>query len=268
MGPTLVLADNVSPVAQPSDSVLDRAAALPDAVVRYADHTDGVVDLHLPAGPGPHPLVVTLHGGFWKQAYDRRHQRPLARDLVTAGVVVAAPEYRRVGGAGGWPATGADVLAAYAALPGLLDGLGVATSTVTVTGHSAGGHLALWLATQVAGIDHVVALAPVADLDAAARDGLGGDATQALLGGSPSQVPDSYAAADPLRLLGSAAPATRITVLHGTSDDVVPVQQARRLAAEHPRVELVELDCGHFEVIDPGSAVWPTVRRSLLGGAL
>jgi acetyl esterase/lipase len=266
MGPTLVLADTVSPVAQPSDSVLDRAAALPDAVVRYADHADGVVDLHLPAGPGPHPLVVTLHGGFWKQAYDRRHQRPLARDLVTAGVVVAAPEYRRVGGAGGWPATGDDVLAAFTALPRLLDELGVATSTVTVTGHSAGGHLALWLASRATGIDHVVALAPVADLDAAARDGLGGCATQALLGGTPVEVPDAYASADPLHLLGSADPATRVTVLHGTSDDVVPVEQARTLAKRHPRVELVELDCGHFEVIDPESAVWPTVRAALLGG--
>ncbi|WP_206053685.1 alpha/beta hydrolase family protein [Nocardioides iriomotensis] len=254
-------------MAQPSDSVLDRAAALPDAVVRYADHADGVVDLHLPAGPGPHPLVVTLHGGFWKQAYDRRHQRPLARDLVTAGVVVAAPEYRRVGGAGGWPMTGDDVLAAFRALPALLDGLGVATSSVTVTGHSAGGHLVLWLVSQVPGIDRVVALAPVADLAAAARDGLGDGAAQALLGGSPTDVPDAYAAADPLRLLGSADPGTHITVLHGTSDDVVPVGQAHALADRHARVEVVALDCGHFEVIDPGSAVWPTVRRSLLGGA-
>jgi acetyl esterase/lipase len=254
-------------VAQPSDDVPDRTAALPDAVVRYADHADGVVDLHLPTGVGPHPLVVTLHGGFWKQAYDRRHQRPLARDLADAGVVVAAPEYRRVGGTGGWPVTGADVLAAFTALPRLLDGLGVATTGVTVTGHSAGGHLALWLATQVRGIDRVVALAPVADLDAAAREGLGDGATQALLGGSPADVPDAYASADPLRLLGSADPATRIAVLHGAADDVVPVEQARSLAARHPRVEVVELPCGHSEVIDPQSSVWAAVRGAILGTA-
>ena len=113
----------------PADSVLSRAAALPDAVVRYAAHEDGVIDLHLPDGPGPRPLVITVHGGFWKQRYDRTHQRPLARALVAAGAVVAAPEYRRVGGAGGWPATGDDVLAAYAALPDLLDGLGVSATT-------------------------------------------------------------------------------------------------------------------------------------------
>lgn len=249
----------------PSDSVLDRAAAMPDAVVRYAGHADGVIDLHLPGGKGPHPLVVTLHGGFWKQEYDRRHQRPLARALVADGAVVAAPEYRRVGGSGGWPATPDDVLAAFRALPGLVDGLGITTAGVTVTGHSAGGHLALWLATQVPGIDHVVALAPVADLDAAARDRLGGGATQALLGGEPDDVPERYAAADPLRLLGCVDPSTRITVLHGTSDDIVPVGQARALAGNHARVEVRELDCGHFEVIDPSSSVWPAVREALLG---
>ena len=248
----------------PADSVLTRAAALPDAVVRYAAHDDGVIDLHLPGGRGPHPLVITFHGGFWKQQYDRTHPRSFARALVAEGAVVAAPEYRRVGGSGGWPATGDDVLAAYAALPGLLDGLGVQTSTVTVTGHSAGGHLALWLATHVTGIDHVVALAPVADLGAAARNGLGDDATQALLSGTSEEVPEAYEAADPLRRLDAVPDDTRVTVLHGTSDDVVPVTQSRTLADRHPRVRLVELDCGHFEVIDPESAAWPTVRAALL----
>ncbi|MGA9749879.1 MAG: alpha/beta hydrolase [Nocardioides sp.] len=247
------------------DDVLARVAAPPDAVVRYAAHGDGVIDLHLPDERGPHPLVVTLHGGFWKQEFDRRHLRPLARALVADGCVVAAPEYRRVGGAGGWPMTGDDVLAAFTALPALLDGLGVATSSVTVLGHSAGGQLALWLAAQGGGIDRVVALAPVADLVAAARDGLGGGATQALLGGLPSAVPEAYAEADPLGLLGFAAPATRITVLHGRTDPDVPIDQARSLARRHPRVDLDELACGHFEVIDPLSAQWPSVRAAVLG---
>ena len=69
----------------PADSVLTRAAALPDAVVRYAAHQDGVIDLHLPDGPGPHPLVVTIHGGFWKQRYDRTHQRIVRWDMTALG---------------------------------------------------------------------------------------------------------------------------------------------------------------------------------------
>ena len=248
------------------DDVLTRPAALPDAVLRYADHEDGVVDVHLPAGPGPHPLVVLLHGGFWKQAFDRRHNRPMARALVEAGCVVAAPEYRRVSGAGGWPATGDDVAAAVAALPDLLAGLGVTTTTTTVGGHSAGGHLALWLAgLGTLPVDRVVALAPVADLEVAARERLGDGATQALLGGTPSEAPEAYAAADPMQRLAHADPATELVVLHGVADTVVPVGLSRGLAARFPRVDLREQDCGHFELIDPHSAVWPAVREALTG---
>ncbi len=246
--------------------MLARVAAPPDAVVRYAAHGDGVIDLHLPDERGPHPLVVTLHGGFWKQEFDRRHLRPLARALVADGCVVAAPEYRRVGGAGGWPMTGDDVLAAFTALPALLDGLGVATSSVTVLGHSAGGQLALWLAAQGGGIDRVVALAPVADLVAAARDGLGGGATQALLGGLPSAVPEAYADADPLGLLGFAAPATRITVA------ARPDRRRRRPSTRRGRWRdgihgstWTSSRAGTSRSSTPCSAQWPSVRAAVLG---
>lgn len=251
--------------------ILSRRAALPDAVLRYAAHQDGLVDLHLPDGPGPHPLAVLLHGGFWRQDYDRLHQRPLARALVAEGCVVAAPEYRRVGGAGGWPRTADDVRQAFATLPGLLASLGIATSSTTVVGHSAGGHLALWLASLDRGaepgrVDRVVGLAPVGDLTAAARERLGAGATQALLGGEPEAVPERYAAADPMRLLSHTDPATALVVLHGADDPVVPIGNSRGLAAAHPRVRLEELDCGHYEVIDPLSLVWPAVRAAVLGG--
>ena len=248
---------------EPSEDVLTRPAPLPDAVVRYADHEDGVVDLHLPEGDGPHPLVVLVHGGFWKQEYDRRHTRPMARALAGAGCVVAVPEYRRVGGRGGWPATGDDVATAVDALPGLVSGLDVHTQRLTLVGHSAGGHLVLWLAARGVPADRVVGLGPVGDLEAAARDCLGGGATQALLGGSPEEVPEAYAAADPMRLLGGTGRATRILVLHGAADPVVPVENSRGLAARHPHVELRVLDAGHFEVIDPLSAVWPDVLAAV-----
>jgi acetyl esterase/lipase len=275
----------------PSD-VLTRPAALPDAVVRYADHSDGLVDLHLPPGGSPGgtgaaPLAVLLHGGFWRTTYDRRHTRPMAEALAAAGFVVATPEYRRVspsapggiapaaspGGqpvdaTGRWPAGGEDVHRAVAALPGLLAGLGVGHTTTTVVGHSAGGHLALWLGTTGLPLDRVVALAPVADLVTAARDGLGSGAVAALLGGEPEQAADRYADADPMTRLATRPPFP-VTVVHGALDEEVPVAISRGLVARHRWVRLAVLDdAEHYGLIDPQAPAWPTVLAAIRGTAL
>jgi acetyl esterase/lipase len=228
---------------------------LPDATVRYADHDDAVIDLHLPEKPSGR-LVVLVHGGFWKQAWDRRHTRRMARALADAGCVVATPEYRRVGGGGGWPTTCDDVRDAVARLPELLAGLDVPVGPLTVTGHSAGGHLALWLATTGLRIERVVALAPVCDLEEAARLGLGDDATQAFLGGVDA------AEADPM-LLFSQRPPAEVVIVHGVEDDDVPVSLSRGFTAAHPWVELREVPVGHMEVIEPASLAWPVVLDAL-----
>lgn len=241
-------------------------ARLPDAVVRYAPHDDGLVDVHLPASRGPAPLLVLVHGGFWKQAYDRVHTRPLAEALAREGFVVATPEYRRVGGLGGWPATLDDVDTVVGAAPSLVRGLGVEVSGTTVVGHSAGGHLALWLANQHHDLDLVVALAPVGDLTAAARAGLGDGATQALLGGEPDEVPDRYAAADPMARL-AARPGCPVRVVHGSDDEDVPVALSESLATAHPFVDLRVLDgVGHMALVDPASTAWPAVLEAVTGG--
>ena len=252
------------------EDVLTRTSDLPDAVVRYAGHADAVVDVHLPTPhTGAPPLVVFLHGGFWRSRYDRTHVRPLANALAREGFVVAAPEYRRTGGvgdlSGGWPATFDDVTAAMGALPGLLDELGVSVGSTTVAGHSAGGHLALWLANASHPVDRVVGLAPVGDLRSAAAAHLGDDATQALLGGEPADVPERYDAADPVNRLATR-PDCEVVVLHGTDDAVVPVANSRGLHAAHPWTDLRELDgVEHFGLIDPLSGAWPAVRAALAG---
>lgn len=237
------------------------APQVPGAVLRYATHADGLVDVHLPPRPGAHPprLVVLVHGGFWKQTYDRRHTRPLAAALAGEGFVVATPEYRRVGGGGGWPATAEDVDRALAAAPDLLRGLGVVTTGTTVVGHSAGGHLALWLANRPHPLDRVVGLAAVGDLRTAAREQLGDGATQALLGGGPDEVPHRYDEADPMTRLRER-PGCAVVLVHGTLDDVVPPSLSRGLAAAHAWVDLREVEgADHFDVIDPTSAAWPAV---------
>ncbi len=248
--------------------VLTRQAPLPDAVVRYADHTDGVIDLYLPPGDGPHPLVVLAHGGFWRDEYDRRHTRPLSDAMKAEGYCVAVPEYRRTGGGGGgWPTTFDDIDAAVAAIPDLVAGLGVATTGTTYLGHSAGGHLVLWLADQPHKVDRVVALAPVGDLRAGFIEGLDGDAVEALLGGSPEAVPERYDAADPAARLSAATPC-EIVVLHGSLDEQVPLANSAGLAARHPEVDLRVLDgVEHFGLVDPFSPAWPALLAALAGNA-
>jgi len=257
--------------AEDALSVLTRTSDLPDAVVRYGNHAEAIIDIHLPPHLGPDPLpesplVVLLHGGFWRVEYDRVHTRPLAEALAREGFVVATPEYRRVGGAGnlagGFPATFDDVRAAMDSLPGLLDELDITTARTTVIGHSAGGHLALWLANEPHPVDRVVGLAPVGDLRAAARNGVGGTAVPDLLGGSPDEVPERYDAADPAVRLATE-PSCDLIVIHGAEDLVVPIDNSRGLESRHRFVVMCELDgIEHFDVIDPLSDAWPVVRAA------
>jgi acetyl esterase/lipase len=270
--------------------VSDQPDLLPDAVLRYADHDDGLIDVHLPratttddsvrrdtqlavpegatrregVGAAAGVVVLLVHGGFWKTAWDRRHTRAMARALAGEGFVVATPEYRRVGpgGSGGWPETGEDVRRAADRLPELLDGIGVPMEELRVTGHSAGGQLALWLAATGLPVERTVALAPVGDLRAAIDRRLGDDAVLRLLGNH--DLEESLAAADPMSLL-DARPAGDVHIVHGARDDIVPVELSRGLVERHPWVRLHETPGAHFEVIEPGSSDWAEVLLTLCG---
>jgi dipeptidyl aminopeptidase/acylaminoacyl peptidase len=135
-------------------------------------------------------------------------------------------------------------------------------------GHSAGG-LALWAAkASPQSVRSVVTLAPMADLAMAHRLKLGNGAVAGFLGGAPAEVPDRYAAADPMRQLPLGVP---VFIVHGTEDDYVPVDIARQYvtaarAAGDPAT-LIELPgMGHFDVIDPLSDAWPAVLEALAAG--
>lgn len=240
--------------------------------LRYGTHPDQVVDVTLPHGVARPPLVVLLHGGFWRVAYDRVHVRVVADALTAEGFAVANVEYRRVGGDGGWPSTLTDVGAAVDAVQVALADQ-VDEDSVAYVGHSAGGHLALWAAVRdrlPAGapgrtdraprVRAVVALAPAADLAVVDRLGLSRGAVRELLGGSPVTVPDRFAATDPAVL---GCPAATVVVVHGALDDIVPVEVARSYCAR-TGAPLVEVPgTGHFELIDPTSAAWPVVLSAL-----
>ncbi|MBO4208036.1 alpha/beta hydrolase family protein [Micromonospora echinofusca] len=253
-------------------AVLTRPAPPPDVTVAYGGHPDQIADLRRPAGrPGsPRPLVIVIHGGFWRSEYDRGHTGPLAADLATRGYPVAQLEYRRTGApGGGWPGTLDDVRAGVAALPALVSGAlpGATTDDPPILlGHSAGGHLALHAAaTAPSRVGGVLALAPVADLAEAYRLDLDGGAVAALLGGGPAEVPDRYAVADPY---SSVPNSTRTVIVHGVRDEQVPIMLSRAYVtanrAAGAETTLIELpDCEHFGLIDPTSMAWPTVTKAL-----
>jgi acetyl esterase/lipase len=259
--------------------VLSRPARRPDLELCFG-RDDQVADLWLPPD-SPRlaaPLVLFLHGGFWRAAYDRTHAGPLAEALAAAGCAVCVPEYRRVGQAGGgWPGTFDDVLAAVRALPPLVAaaagrvGTGrVGTSRAVLAGHSAGGHLALWAAGQPDAVHGpVICLAGVTDLAGSYRDRLGQDATRGLMGGGPDAFPERYRLADPM----AAVPVTASVVLiHGADDDRVPARYSAGYAtaatAAGGAARLVLLpDAGHFDVIDPLAAAWPAVLAEFLTAA-
>ena len=232
----------------------------PAPLVRYGGHADHVANLHLPAeNGGPWPCVVLLHGGFWRERWDRTLMTPLAIALARSGFAAWNLEYRRVGqDGGGWPGTLEDVAAGFDAVA---DHPELDPARVVAVGHSAGGHLALFLASRTDGRvrpSAVVALAGVVDLGTAHALDLGSGAVAALLGGGPNEVPDRYRLADPAARLPLGV---RQLLVHGTDDDVVPISLARGYAERARRagdtVELLELPgVDHFDVVDERHTAW------------
>jgi pimeloyl-ACP methyl ester carboxylesterase len=199
--------------------------------------------------------------------------------LAGAGWAVWSVEYRRVGEeGGGWPNTLLDVATAADHLRALAPAHRLDLGRAVAVGHSAGGHLALWLAARrrlppghalhrpdPLPLRGAVALAGVCDLRRAHELGLGVGAVPRLLGGGPEAVPDRYAGASPADLVPLG---TRQVLVHGAADSVVPVDISRAYrataAAAGDVVELVEVaGAGHFEVINADSPAWPSVAGAL-----
>ena len=220
-------------------------AAVPFETVRYGPHPENVGDLRRANGP----LVVLVHGGFWRGEWTRDTMESLAVDLTRRGFATWNIEYRRRGVGGAWPGSGHDVLTAIDFVPQL----GLAVDQVSLVGHSAGGYLALWAARQRSRLPVAVtvALAPIVDLeDLAASESEGSPEARDLLDrGAPSPI----AAADPEHTL----------TVHGSGDEYVPASHSEALAAT--RVDMVGFDGGHFDVLDPRQPHWERVVAALEG---
>ena len=256
--------------------LLERPRPAPDHVIAYGDNALQVVDLWLPEGPGPHPTVLMVHGGCWQtEIADRRIMNWIADDLRRRGLAVWNIDYRGVDReGGGYPGTFLDAAAAADALRTHAAAHDLDISRLVATGHSAGGHLALWLAARprlpedspLRGPDPipihaVVSLGGLPDLEEAARppgSGCGTEVIARLTGGrfDDTSVP---------RLAPLGIPQI---LVNGRQDRIIPTAYAEgyaapmRAAGDAVEVRMVDRT-GQVELIAPESAAWAVAADEL-----
>jgi len=259
----------------PADDILNIPPPPADARVAYGSDPNQFFDLRLPSlkgvGKEPYPLVINIHGGYWRAKYNLDHAGHLCAALAAKGLATANLEYRRVGNEGGaWPGTFADIRSAYRFLVQTSAQRNVDPRRVVVMGHSAGGQLALCLAGHASSITRAISLAGVVDLQRAYQLHLSNDAVVDFLRGTPNEVPDHYKEADPMQL---SIPQARQWLIHGAADDVVPPAFSRdyvdakqkRTGKEKEDTRLLEIPgADHFEVIDPRTQAWKRIEETVI----
>jgi acetyl esterase/lipase len=258
-----------------------RALPAPGQHLAYGSAPQQFGELRLPAGTGPFPVAVLVHGGCWLNAFDYRYFTHLAASITAQGVATWTIEYRRLGDAGGgWPGTFLDVAQATDHLRELLRDHPLDLSRVAAVGHSAGGQLALWLAARhklppdselytpfPLRVRSVVGLAPITDLHryrVGAPDSCNAS-VDPLLGGTPQQQARRYAETSPLALLPLGAAQW---LIQGGRDPIVPADSVRHYAdaarALGESVQRMEQPlAGHFEPAVPDTTTWADVRTAL-----
>lgn len=273
-------------------SLLDRTPPKADLRLPYGTSPLQFGDLWLPRfGQAPsgklYPVLIFVHGGWWKAEYDLEYASFLCQAMKQLGVAVWSLEYRRVGdNGGGWPGTMQDVAAGMDHLATLAQAYPLDLKRVVAAGHSAGGQLAFWLAGRhhipqesvlaapvprvslkgVAGLAGAVDLRLTIDLGGFFSFGNGGPAVRALMGGSPAAVPERYRAANPGDLLPLNVPQI---LVQGSDDDQIPPALPARWAQNGRRQgETVTVNivprADHFDVVDPASRAWPESRDAML----
>jgi len=234
----------------PTDSPLE--------VISYGSNPLQFAELWLPKGAegSKAPLVIFVHGGCWLNQYDIKHTHAFSSALAQAGYAVWSVEYRRTGDkGGGWPGSFEDIEAAVK-FASSLQRDSVDTDKLILSGHSAGGHLALLAGARNKNIHGIVGLAAITDIEQYAKgENSCQTATPKFMGGPPNQKPQQYLAANPSKQ--SRHPNT--VLIHGSSDQIVPLQQAKQFSAK-PRVIA---DAGHFDPIHPGTLAFKALLKEL-----
>lgn len=271
--------------AEPAPPDIMTAAALADFpqpaaehVIEYGDDPLQFGELRLPSGAGPFPVVVFIHGGCWMSEYDIAHSRKLADAFPREGIATWSLEYRRIGDPGGaWPGTFDDIDTGFAFLSELAEQYSLDPERVIVAGHSAGGHLALWIAQRieeqrapgVIGPRGVLGLAPAPDLEYLYEHGTCDNAVGKLMGGSPEEYPERYAAGSVANRIPQSTPQIAVVGKYDETWRPVGVRYATAASEQGAPIEVIDApESGHFEMIDPDSTTWPLVldaARRLLG---
>jgi acetyl esterase/lipase len=272
-------------------NILDRTPPRADHRLAYGANPIQFGDLWMPATARAGslvPVVVVIHGGWWQSAYDLGYCGFLCQALKTQGVAAWSMEYRRVGDAGGgWPGTMQDVAAGFDFLATVARSYPIDLKRVIAVGHSAGGQLAFWLAGRhhvppgsvlhepqpkvalqgLVGLAGAVDLRLTIDLGGYFQFANGKPSVEGLMGGSPKQWPERYAAANPGDLLPLSVPQV---LVQGSQDDqipsVLPGRWAEMARRQGDRVEVkIVGGTDHFDVVDPESKAWPVVRDAVMG---
>jgi acetyl esterase/lipase len=199
--------------------LLSQEKPTPTETIKIGEGETDIIDLWLPETPGPHPVVIMVHGGCWQKSIaDRTLMNYGAEDLRKRGMAVWNIEYRGVDEAGGgYPGTYLDVAKAADALRDYAEDYNLDLSRVAGTGHSAGGHLVTWLAGRknLAGesplyranpiaLRGVINVGGLADLELSARvteRSCLGEILDDLTGAPSEQRPDVFVDTSPIHLL-------------------------------------------------------------------
>jgi len=234
-----------------------------DATLQYGPDSLHIADIFKPDSDALNPAILIIHGGCWLNQYDRYYMSHLASTLSDSGLVAVNIEYRRVGDTGGgWPGTFDDIRLAYSYLKVNSETLRIDTTQIYVTGHSAGGHLALWLAANDESVAGVIGLAAITNLsEYATGSGSCQRATPQLMNGLPDADSTNYAQADPMILQNPQSP---LVLISAELDVIVPPSEntpyVTKTRAQHHILD----DVGHFDLVAPISPAWPDIIDIIL----